>query len=55
MWDTIIITPFINVLLWIYQVVGHNFGIAIILFTILMRLVTHPLTREPDQRLIRFI
>jgi YidC/Oxa1 family membrane protein insertase len=44
LWDTIIITPFINVLLWIYQVVGHNFGVAIILFTILMRLVTHPLT-----------
>ncbi|MDR3574030.1 MAG: YidC/Oxa1 family membrane protein insertase [Anaerolineaceae bacterium] len=34
---------FINVLLYIYQVVG-NFGIAIILFTILIRLVTHPLT-----------
>ena len=34
---------FINVLLYIYQIVG-NFGIAIILFTILIRLVTHPLT-----------
>ncbi|MBI9051024.1 MAG: membrane protein insertase YidC [Anaerolineaceae bacterium] len=44
LWDTIIITPFINVLLAIYQFVGHNFGIAIVLFTILMRLVTHPLT-----------
>ncbi len=43
MWDTIIITPFINVLLLIYSLVG-NFGIAIILFTILIRLVTHPLT-----------
>jgi YidC/Oxa1 family membrane protein insertase len=43
MWDTIIITPFINILLAIYQFVGHNFGIAVILFTILIRLVTHPL------------
>jgi len=34
---------FINVLLYIYQMVG-SFGIAIILFTILIRLVTHPLT-----------
>jgi YidC/Oxa1 family membrane protein insertase len=33
----------INVLLFIYQLVG-NFGIAIILFTILIRLITHPLT-----------
>jgi YidC/Oxa1 family membrane protein insertase len=44
MWDTLIINPMINTLLWIYSVVGHNFGIAIILFTILVRLITHPLT-----------
>lgn len=44
MWDALIITPFTNVLLFIYQVTGQNFGIAIILFTILIRLVTHPLT-----------
>jgi YidC/Oxa1 family membrane protein insertase len=43
LWDTIIITPFINILLMIYQFVGHNFGIAIALFTLLIRLVTHPL------------
>lgn len=43
MWDTIIISPFINVLLFIYNLVGQNFGIAIILFTILIRLITHPL------------
>ena len=44
MWDVLIITPFTNVLLFIYNVTGQNFGIAIILFTILIRLVTHPLT-----------
>jgi YidC/Oxa1 family membrane protein insertase len=44
MWDTIIITPFVNVLMFIYTLVGHNFGVAIILFTLLIRLVTHPLT-----------
>ncbi|HZW02923.1 MAG TPA: YidC/Oxa1 family membrane protein insertase [Anaerolineaceae bacterium] len=43
MWDALIITPFINALLFIYNVVGQNFGIAIILFTILIRLITHPL------------
>ncbi len=41
-WDTFIITPFVNVLLLIYNYIG-NFGIAIILFTILIRLITHPL------------
>ncbi len=44
MWDAIIITPFTNVLLFIYNVTGQNFGIAIILFTILIRAITHPLT-----------
>lgn len=43
MWDSLIIEPSINVLLFIYQLVG-NFGIAIILFTLLIRLLTHPLT-----------
>lgn len=43
MWNTLIINPMINVLLWIYSVLG-NFGIAIILFTIVVRLITHPLT-----------
>lgn len=43
MWDALIINPMLNVLLWIYSMIG-NFGIAIILFTILIRLLTHPLT-----------
>ncbi len=43
MWDALIVTPFINALLFIYNLVGQNFGIAIILFTILIRLITHPL------------
>jgi YidC/Oxa1 family membrane protein insertase len=43
MWDTIIITPFTNALLFIYTIFGQNFGIAIILFTILIRVITHPL------------
>lgn len=42
MWQTLIVDPMTNILLLIYSVLG-NFGIAIILFTILIRLVTHPL------------
>ena len=43
------ISIFLNVLLWIYDALGHvplvgyNFGLAIILFTILTRVVTWPL------------
>jgi YidC/Oxa1 family membrane protein insertase len=42
-WNLLIINPFTNALLFIYTVVGQNFGLAIILFTLLIRLVTHPL------------
>lgn len=45
MWDTIIIAPFINLLLWIYSLVG-NFGVAIIIFTTLTRLLLYPLTAK---------
>lgn len=43
------ISIFANVLLWIYDLLGngpHMFGVAIILFTILIRLVTWPLNAQ---------
>lgn len=43
MWDSFI-TLMINILLYIYNLVGQNFGLAIILFTILVRLLMYPLT-----------
>ena len=43
MWDMLIINPMLNTLLWIYSILG-SFGLAIILFTILVRMVTYPLT-----------
>jgi YidC/Oxa1 family membrane protein insertase len=46
MWDILIVNPMTNLLLWIYDVVGHNFGVAIILFTLLIRLLTWPLNAQ---------
>jgi YidC/Oxa1 family membrane protein insertase len=43
MWEQIIVNPFTNALLFIYKLIGGDFGVAIILFTILIRLITHPL------------
>ncbi|MDP1715840.1 MAG: YidC/Oxa1 family membrane protein insertase [Anaerolineales bacterium] len=46
MWDTIIIQPMTNLLLLIYDFLGHGphmFGLAIILFTILIKVITWPL------------
>lgn len=39
-----IIGPFTNVLIYIYGVLGQNFGLAIIVFTVVVRLLTYPLT-----------
>jgi len=46
MWDTLILNPMINTLLWIYSILFENFGLAIIAFTILVRLITYPLTAQ---------
>ncbi len=46
MWDTFIVIPMTNLLLLIYDLIGQNFGIAIILFTILIRAITWPLTAQ---------
>ncbi len=55
MFDTYIIEPMINALLFIYNFLGPTlglagaFGLAIIVFTILIRLVTLPLTYKQQQ------
>ena len=43
MWDAFI-SIMINSLLYIYNLIGQNFDCAIIIFTILVRLITYPLT-----------
>jgi YidC/Oxa1 family membrane protein insertase len=45
MWDLIVLNPMVNTLLWIYSLLG-NFGVAIILFTIVVRMITYPLTAQ---------
>ena len=45
MWNTLILDPMINILFWIYSIIG-NFGVAIIIFTVLIKLITHPLMAQ---------
>ncbi len=47
-WD-FILNPFITVLMLLYQVLGQNTVLAIIAFTILIRLLTHPLTIQQQR------
>lgn len=41
-----IIVPFTNALVFIYSILGENFGLAIIVFTILVRVVTYPFNAQ---------
>lgn len=47
MFTTFIVQPIFNLLVFIYAMIpGHNFGLAIILFTIVVRLLMWPLIRK---------
>jgi YidC/Oxa1 family membrane protein insertase len=47
MFTTIIVKPIFNLLVLIYAVLpGHNFGLAIIIFTIIIRLLMWPLVKK---------
>ncbi len=45
-WDLIVLSPMINVLIVISGYLLHNFGLAIIVLTIIVRVVTLPLTTK---------
>ena len=45
----IIINPFITILLFLYQILGGNVVLAIVVFTILVRLATFPLTMRQQR------
>ncbi len=45
----IIINPFVTILLFLYQILGGNVVLAIVVFTILIRLATYPLTLKQQR------
>lgn len=47
MFTTLIVQPIFNLLVLIYALIpGHNFGLAIILFTLVVRLLMYPLVKK---------
>lgn len=47
MFTTLIVQPIFNILVFIYSLIpGHNFGLAIIIFTIIIRLLMWPLVKK---------
>jgi YidC/Oxa1 family membrane protein insertase len=49
-WDILILQPFINALLLIYHYLGNNFTIAIVVFTVVLRVILYPLTIQQQQQ-----
>jgi YidC/Oxa1 family membrane protein insertase len=41
-----LIVPFINILLFLYEFIGKDFGLAVIIFTVVLRLITYPFTKQ---------
>lgn len=47
MFDTLIVQPIFNLLVFIYAILpGHNFGLALIIFTVVVRLLMWPLVKK---------
>ncbi len=53
MWDTLIVNPMINALLFFYDLLGNNFILAIAFFTILIRVITLPLNMRQQRSMLR--
>ena len=46
LWNTLIFQPLLNLLLFLYALIGRNFGLAVIVFTVLVRVITLPITMQ---------
>jgi YidC/Oxa1 family membrane protein insertase len=48
-WNLLILNPMLNSLLFLYQLLFNNFTLTIIVFTVLIRLLTYPLTYQQQK------
>ena len=53
MWNTLIVDPMINALLFFYDILGNNFILALTVFTVLIRLLTLPLNVRQQRSMIK--
>ena len=49
LWNTLIINPMVNALLFLYGLLFHNLTFTIVVFTIIIRAVTFPLTYQSQK------
>jgi len=49
MWDTLILNPLVNLMIWLYGLLGNNILLAILSLTILIYMLTVPLTMQQQK------
>lgn len=53
MWDLLIINPITNALLWLYDILGNNFILALTVFTIFTRVLMLPLNLRQQRSMVK--
>ncbi|WP_420643664.1 YidC/Oxa1 family membrane protein insertase [Candidatus Leptofilum sp.] len=53
MWDLLIINPITNALLWLYDILGNNFLLALTVFTIFTRILMLPLNLRQQRSMAK--
>jgi len=53
MWDLLIINPITNALLWLYDVLGNNFILALTVFTVFTRILMLPLNLRQQRSMVK--
>lgn len=48
-WDLIILNPMVNFLIWLYSLLGNNYVLAILVFTLITRVILFPLTWQQQK------
>jgi len=48
-WDAVVLEPMLNILLFLYQLLFNNFTLSILVFTVLIRALTFPLTSQQQK------
>jgi YidC/Oxa1 family membrane protein insertase len=53
MWDLLIINPITNALLWLYDILGNNFILALTVFTVFTRVIMLPLNLRQQRSMVK--
>lgn len=53
LWNEAILNPMVNALLWLYDILGNNFVLALTVFTVIIRLITLPLNIRQQKSMLK--